>query len=51
MGRADWAAAAGMAAAGLGAGSGVAFLARRITPAEDPSWPPGVVTAAAFGEP
>jgi prepilin signal peptidase PulO-like enzyme (type II secretory pathway) len=49
MGGADWAAAAGMAAAGLGAGSGVALLARRIVPGEDPWWPPGVVTAAAFG--
>ncbi len=49
MGGAGWAAAAGMAGAGLGAGSGVAVLARRIVPGEDPWWPPGLVTAAAFG--
>src|SRR5258706_8770384 len=49
MGGAGWAAAAGMAGAGLGAGSGVAVLARRIAPGEDPFWPPGLVTAAAFG--
>src|SRR5260221_14645669 len=49
MGGAGWAAAAGMAGAGLGAGSGVAVLARRIAPGEDPWWPPGLVTAAAFG--
>jgi hypothetical protein len=42
------AAAAGMAVAGLGAGSGVAVLVRRVVPGEDPWWPPGVVTAAAF---
>lgn len=49
MGGAGWAAAAGMAGAGLGAGSGVAVLARRIVPGEDPWWPPGLVTATAFG--
>src|SRR5258707_7882806 len=49
MGGGGWAAAAGMAGAGLGAGSGVAVLARRIVPGEDPWWPPGLVTAAAFG--
>src|SRR5260221_1406415 len=49
MGGAGWAAAAGMAGAGLGAGSGVAVLARRVVPGEDPWWPPGLVTAAAFG--
>src|SRR5260370_36120261 len=48
MGGAGWAAAAGMAVAGLGAGSGVAILARRIVPGEEPWWPPGLVTAAAF---
>src|SRR5258708_31759051 len=48
MGGAGWA-ATGMAGAGLGAGSGVAVLARRIVPGEDPWWPPGLVTAAAFG--
>src|SRR5579864_6599530 len=42
------AAAAGMAVAGLGAGSGVALLARRAVPGDDPWWPPGLVTAAAF---
>src|SRR5260221_12758582 len=47
-GGAGWA-ATGMAGAGLGAGSGVAVLARRIVPGEDPWWPPGLVTAAAFG--
>jgi leader peptidase (prepilin peptidase)/N-methyltransferase len=40
--------AAGMAVAGLGAGAGVAVLARRAVPGEDPWWPPGLVTAAAF---
>src|SRR5258708_32752240 len=49
MGGAGWAAAAGMAVAGLGAGSGVGILARRIVPGEEPWWPPGLVTAAAFG--
>jgi leader peptidase (prepilin peptidase)/N-methyltransferase len=49
MGGAGWAAAAGMAVAGLGAGSGVAVLARRIVSGEDPWWPPGLVTAVAFG--
>jgi leader peptidase (prepilin peptidase)/N-methyltransferase len=49
MGGAGWAAAAGMAGAGLGAGSGAAVLARRIVPGDDPWWPPGLVTAAAFG--
>src|SRR5260221_5493142 len=42
------AAAAGMAVAGLGAGSGVAVLAGRVVPGGDPWWPPGAVTAAAF---
>jgi prepilin signal peptidase PulO-like enzyme (type II secretory pathway) len=42
------AAAAGMAVAGLGAGSAVALLARRVVPGEDPWWPPGLVTAAVF---
>jgi prepilin signal peptidase PulO-like enzyme (type II secretory pathway) len=42
------AAAAGMAVAGLGAGSAVAVLARRVVPGADPWWPPGVVTAVAF---
>ena len=49
MGGAGWAAAAGMAGAGLVAGSGVAVLARRIAPGEDPWWPPALVTSAAFG--
>jgi leader peptidase (prepilin peptidase)/N-methyltransferase len=49
MSGAGWAAAAGMAVAGLGAGSGVALLARRIIPGTDDAWwPPGLVTAAAF---
>jgi prepilin signal peptidase PulO-like enzyme (type II secretory pathway) len=48
MGGAGWAATAGLAAAGLGAGSGVALLSRRSVPGEDPWWPPGLVTAAAF---
>jgi leader peptidase (prepilin peptidase)/N-methyltransferase len=48
MSGAGWAATAGLAAAGLGAGSGVAFLSRRTVPGEDPWWPPGLVTAAAF---
>jgi prepilin signal peptidase PulO-like enzyme (type II secretory pathway) len=48
MGGAGWAATAGLAAAGLGAGSGVALLSRRVVPGEDPWWPPGLVTAAAF---
>jgi leader peptidase (prepilin peptidase)/N-methyltransferase len=48
MGGAGWAAAAGMAAAGLGAGSGIAVLARRAVDGGDPWWPPGTVTAAAF---
>jgi leader peptidase (prepilin peptidase)/N-methyltransferase len=48
MGGAGWAAAAGMAVAGLGAGSGVALLARRVVPGEDPWWPSGAVTATAF---
>ena len=48
MGGAGWAATAGMAAAGLGAGSGIAFLSRRVVPGEDPWWPAGLVTAAAF---
>ena len=42
------AAAAGMAVAGLGAGSAVALLARQVVPGEDPWWPPGLVTAAVF---
>ena len=49
MGGTGWAAAAGLAVAGLGAGSGVAVLARRIVNGQDPWWPPGLVTAAAFG--
>src|SRR5258708_15996945 len=49
MGGAGWAAAAGMAVAGLGAGSGVTILARRIVPGDEPWGPPGLVTAAAFG--
>jgi prepilin signal peptidase PulO-like enzyme (type II secretory pathway) len=42
------AAATGMAVAGMGAGSGVAILARRVVPGHDPWWPPGAVTAAVF---
>src|SRR5258708_28256984 len=49
MGGGGWAAAAGMAAAGQGAGPGVPILARRIVPGDEPWWPPGLVTAAAFG--
>jgi leader peptidase (prepilin peptidase) / N-methyltransferase len=49
MGGATWAAAAGMAVAGLAVGSGTAVLAGRIVQGEDPWWPPGLVTAAAFG--
>jgi prepilin signal peptidase PulO-like enzyme (type II secretory pathway) len=48
MGGAGWAATVGLGAAGLGAGSGVTLLSRRVVPGEDPWWPPGVVTAAAF---
>lgn len=40
--------AAGMAVAGLGAGSGVAVLARRVVPGGEPWWPSGAVTAAVF---
>jgi leader peptidase (prepilin peptidase)/N-methyltransferase len=47
MSGAGW--AAGMAAAGVAAGSGVAVLARRAVRGDDPWWPPGLVTAAAFG--
>lgn len=47
MGGSGWV-AAGMAAAGLGAGAGVAILATRIVNGRDPWWPPGLTTAAAF---
>jgi prepilin signal peptidase PulO-like enzyme (type II secretory pathway) len=48
MGGAGWAAAAGMAAAGLGAGSGVMLLSRRVVPGEDAWLPAGLVSAATF---
>src|SRR5260370_17727033 len=49
MGGAGWAAAAGMAVAGLGAGCGVTIVARRIVPGDEPWWPPGRVRAPALG--